>query len=66
MVLVSHNFGTRIYPRIERIREISTRIAIDVIAEARKAGVATNRALNTIQPDQAEKWVSGHMWVPKL
>ena len=51
-----------VYPRIERIREISAQIAVDVIRAAQKAGVSHNAALKDKSDDDLEKWVVSKMW----
>ena len=55
-----------IYPRLERIREISTVIAVGVIREAQKAGVDSHRALRSMSDSELTAWVTGKMWNPLL
>lgn len=51
-----------VYPRIERIREISAQIAIDVIRAAQKAGVSRNSALEDKNVEDLKEWVVSKMW----
>lgn len=51
-----------VYPRIERIREISALIAVDVIQAAQKAGVSHNPALKGKNEEQLNEWVVSKMW----
>jgi len=51
-----------VYPRIERIREISAQIAVDVIRAAQKAGVAHNATLKDRGDEDLKKWVVSKMW----
>ena len=51
-----------IYPRIERIQEISAQIAVDVIDAAQEAGVARNDALKGKGGEHLKKWVVSKMW----
>ena len=51
-----------VYPRIERIREISAQIAVDVIRAAQKAGVSRNDALKGKDDGDLKKWVVSKMW----
>ena len=52
-----------VYPRIERIREISAQIAFDVIRAAQKSGVSRNDALKGQNDDELKKWVVSKMWI---
>lgn len=51
-----------VYPRIERIREISAQIAVDVIRAAQKVGVSRNGALKDRNGEDLRKWVVSKMW----
>lgn len=51
-----------VYPRIERIRDISAQIAVDVIRAAQKAGVSRNGALKDKSEEGLKKWVVSKMW----
>ena len=51
-----------VYPRIERIREISAQIAVDVIRAAQQAGVSRNAALKDKGDEDLKKWVVSKMW----
>ena len=51
-----------VYPRIERIREISARIAVDVIRAGQKAGVSRNDVLKDKTDEGLREWVVSKMW----
>lgn len=51
-----------VYPRIERIREISTQIAVDVIRAAQMAGVSHNAVLKDKSDESLKEWVVSKMW----
>ncbi|EPQ52339.1 hypothetical protein GLOTRDRAFT_107823 [Gloeophyllum trabeum ATCC 11539] len=53
-----------IYPRVERIREISNQIACAVIRAAQKAGVDQNRDLRRMDDAQLRDFVKSRMWNP--
>ncbi|KAH9836244.1 malic enzyme [Rhodofomes roseus] len=53
-----------IYPRVERIREISTNIATKVIRAAQRAGVDQNTEIRDLWDDQLGEWVKSKMWDP--
>ncbi|KAF9031704.1 malic enzyme [Hymenopellis radicata] len=53
-----------LYPRIERIREISTHIAKDVIRAAQKAGVDRSPELRTMKDAELSKFIQSKMWTP--
>ena len=53
-----------IYPRVERIREISTQIATKVIRAAQRAGVDGNAEIRELWDDQLGEWVKSKMWNP--
>lgn len=55
-----------IYPRIERIREISAQIAVRVISEAQKEGVDQNTALRGKTDEHLLAYVKSRMWNPML
>ncbi|KAK0458959.1 uncharacterized protein EV420DRAFT_1679590 [Desarmillaria tabescens] len=58
-----HDAGL-LYPRIERIREISAHIAKDVIRAAQKAGVDRSPELRELDDDDLYKRVQSKMWNP--
>jgi malate dehydrogenase (oxaloacetate-decarboxylating)(NADP+) len=51
-----------VYPRIERIREISAQIAVDVIRAAQKAEVSQNATLKGKNDQELKEWVVSKMW----
>ena len=51
-----------VYPRIERIRDISAQIAVDVIRAAQKAEVSQNPALKGKNEQELKEWVVSKMW----
>lgn len=51
-----------VYPRIERIREISAQIAFDVIRAAQKDGVSRNAPLKDKSDEELKEWVVSKMW----
>ncbi|KAH9478410.1 NADP-dependent malic enzyme [Psilocybe cubensis] len=53
-----------LYPRIERIREISVFIAKEVIRAAQKAGVDRSPALRTKSDSELMRFISQRMWNP--
>ncbi|OBZ67774.1 NADP-dependent malic enzyme [Grifola frondosa] len=53
-----------VYPRIERIREISTDIACSVIRAAQKAGVDRSTDLRGLSDAELAEFVRSKMWVP--
>ncbi|KAK0203750.1 malate dehydrogenase [Desarmillaria ectypa] len=53
-----------LYPRIERIREISAHIANDVIRAAQKAAVDRSPELRELNDDDLYKRVQSKMWNP--
>ncbi|KAG6872707.1 hypothetical protein C0995_007375 [Termitomyces sp. Mi166 len=53
-----------LYPRIERIREISARIATQVIRAAQKEGVDRSTDLRPMSDAELLKSVSSKMWYP--
>jgi len=53
-----------IYPRINRIREISAFIAKQVIRAAQKAGVDRNTHLRTLNDQQLLELINTKMWKP--
>lgn len=53
-----------LYPRLDRIREISGFIARDVIRAAQKAGVDRSIDLSKMNDEQLLDWVKSKMWVP--
>lgn len=55
-----------IYPRVERIRDISAQIAVRVITEAQKEGVDQNVALRGKTSEELLAYVKGKMWSPTL
>ena len=56
----------RLYPNLERIREISGDVAVRCIIQANKQGVARDGGKTAnMSEDELRKWVHGEMWVPK-
>ncbi|KZV80661.1 hypothetical protein EXIGLDRAFT_629807 [Exidia glandulosa HHB12029] len=55
-----------IYPRLERIREISVGIAAGVVREAQKRGVDGHKALRAMSEPELRTWVEGKMWSPMI
>ncbi|OSX61139.1 hypothetical protein POSPLADRAFT_1146826 [Postia placenta MAD-698-R-SB12] len=53
-----------IYPRVERIREISAHIAHKVIRAAQRAGVDRNAEIKDMWDDQLLEWIKSKMWNP--
>jgi malate dehydrogenase (oxaloacetate-decarboxylating)(NADP+) len=51
-----------VYPRIERIREISGDIAVAVIRAAQAAGVDCKLELQDLDAAQLKAWVHSKMW----
>ena len=51
-----------VYPRIERIRDISAQIAVDVIRAAQEAGVSRHVALKGKSDGDLKEWVVSKMW----
>ncbi|TFL04637.1 hypothetical protein BDV98DRAFT_648507 [Pterulicium gracile] len=53
-----------IYPRIERIRQISAQIAARVIRTAQKASVDRSQQLRSMSDSQLLEFIEGKMWKP--
>ncbi|KDQ58467.1 hypothetical protein JAAARDRAFT_34273 [Jaapia argillacea MUCL 33604] len=53
-----------IYPRLERIREISGQIACSVVRAAQRAGVDRNSDLKNMDDEALAAFVQGKMWNP--
>lgn len=53
-----------VYPRIERIRELSGDIAVSVIRAAQKSGVDRQPQLRELKDTELKTWVMGKMWNP--
>ncbi|KAG1862779.1 malate dehydrogenase [Suillus subalutaceus] len=53
-----------VYPRVERIREISAHIAVKVIRAAQKAGVDNSTDLKRMDDTLLLEFVKGKMWNP--
>ncbi|PPR06812.1 hypothetical protein CVT26_003838 [Gymnopilus dilepis] len=53
-----------LYPRIERIREISAFIAKEVIRAAQKAGVDRSPDLRGMSDDELLRFINNKMWTP--
>ena len=53
-----------LYPRVERIREISAEIALAVIRAAQKAGVDRSVELRAMGEGELEEFVKERMWNP--
>ncbi|KAJ7629000.1 hypothetical protein FB45DRAFT_919738 [Roridomyces roridus] len=54
-----------LYPRIERIREISAQVAMRVVRAAQEAGVDRNPALRALNDPELHMFVKSHMWDPR-
>ncbi|KAJ8520289.1 hypothetical protein ONZ45_g2845 [Pleurotus djamor] len=55
-----------IYPRVERIREISAHIALAVIRSAQKAGVDRSTDLRRLSDSELLKVITSKMWQPQV
>jgi malate dehydrogenase (oxaloacetate-decarboxylating)(NADP+) len=55
-----------LYPELRRIREISVRVARDVIRAAQKEGVDRKKILQFMSDAELEEWIQGKMYDPKL
>ena len=55
---VLHDPEGPLYPPLERVREVSFRVALEVAREAQRAGLAE------MDPDSLEQIISGKMWKP--
>jgi len=53
-----------LYPRLDRIREISVHIAARVIRTAQEANVDRNTYLRQLNDQELEDWVRSKMWNP--
>ncbi|KIK69626.1 hypothetical protein GYMLUDRAFT_34011 [Collybiopsis luxurians FD-317 M1] len=53
-----------VYPRLDRIREISAQVALAVAREAQKDGVDNNLVLRSLDDGEALKYIKGKMWEP--
>ena len=53
-----------VYPRIERIREISASIALSVIREAQQSGVDRSPELRRMKDDALIAHIKTKMWNP--
>ncbi|PPR01997.1 hypothetical protein CVT24_011120 [Panaeolus cyanescens] len=53
-----------LYPRIERIREISAHLAKEVIRAAQKAGVDRSPDLRTMSDSELSRFITRKMWNP--
>lgn len=54
-----------LYPRIERIREISAQIAKAIIRTAQREGVDHNESLRGLSDDELGKFILRKMWTPR-
>ncbi|EKM57606.1 uncharacterized protein PHACADRAFT_115852 [Phanerochaete carnosa HHB-10118-sp] len=54
-----------IYPRVERIRDISAQIALSVIRVAQKESVDRNSQLRQLDDTELLKYIKGKMWDPE-
>lgn len=60
------NAEERMYPNLERMREISRDVAVRVIQIANRQGHARDNGYTaSMDPDQLRDWVYGEMWIPK-
>jgi malate dehydrogenase (oxaloacetate-decarboxylating) len=55
---VSHEHGTSLFPPLEKVREISFKVALEVAREAQRAGLAE------VDLEKLEETVKGKMWKP--
>jgi len=53
-----------LYPRIERIREISAHIATEVIRTSQRAGLDRSNALRKLDDKELLNFVTKKMWNP--
>ena len=53
-----------LYPQIERIRDVSVKVAVGVIRAAEAAGVDRETQLKDVGEAQLEKWVRSKMYDP--
>ena len=53
-----------IYPEIDRIRDVSVRVAMGVIQAAEKAGVARETHIKSLNEESLEAWVRTKMYEP--
>ncbi|KAG8899090.1 hypothetical protein FRB99_006941 [Tulasnella sp. 403] len=53
-----------LYPRITRIRDISAKVAMEVIHAAQKAGVDRAKSLRALSDDALLAFVKSKMWTP--
>ncbi|KAJ4491276.1 malate dehydrogenase [Lentinula edodes] len=53
-----------VYPRLDRIRDISAQVALAVAREAQKEGIDNNIVLRSLNDDEALKHIKGKMWKP--
>jgi malate dehydrogenase (oxaloacetate-decarboxylating)(NADP+) len=51
-----------VYPRIERIRQISRDIAVSLIRAAQKEGVDQQPKLRELSDGDLKSWVGSKMW----
>ncbi|KAJ3821861.1 malate dehydrogenase [Lentinula raphanica] len=51
-----------VYPRLNRIRDISAQVALAVVRQAQKDGVANNSTLNGFNDNDALTYIEGKMW----
>lgn len=55
-----------LYPDVERIREVSIRIAVGVIRSAQSLGVDRNESLRKMNDEELTLYVSNQMYHPLL
>lgn len=60
---VDHNTGL-VYPSVSEIRQVSVRVAVSVIEEAIRRGLATRQ--KPPQYNDIHDWVSHNVWTPEL
>ncbi|KAF8827734.1 hypothetical protein HHX47_DHR4000379 [Lentinula edodes] len=53
-----------VYPRLNRIRDISAQVALAVAREAQKEGIDNNIVLRSLNDNEALKHITGKMWKP--
>ncbi|KAL8794689.1 MAG: hypothetical protein Q9195_002764 [Heterodermia aff. obscurata] len=55
-----------LYPRIERIRDVSVQVAVGVIRAAQEAGVDRETRIKGMGDDELQQWVRSKMYDPHL
>ncbi|PAV15364.1 malic enzyme [Pyrrhoderma noxium] len=55
-----------IYPRIERIRDISAHIALSVVRQSQKEGVDQHADLRSLSDEELLTYIKNRMWNPRI